>query len=298
MTPERRTLEELVLLYELESTLLDIYVEGDSDRDMIEWFLEEQDVREVTINTVEYVDVPADLALGKGFEDNNRGRLITVAEYLETQLGADFLRATCIVDGDFDLVYKRLNTRALLMLTDYTSMEMYCFNPRTLTKFLRLAIGNFPETGAQVIQAISPGLQDLFTVRMANQRVGWGLEQVSFEKCCDVDQGIVRLNLKEYVRRLLNKNNLMRRMAEFLQTIGECKIELSAEPRFQIHGHDFIELLTWYIKRHNGFGHVRKDVVEKALYSSLEARSLAQEELFKNILKRYDPQRRLELRVG
>ena len=38
---DRRSIEELITRYELEPSLKDIYVEGHSDKVIIEWFLQE-----------------------------------------------------------------------------------------------------------------------------------------------------------------------------------------------------------------------------------------------------------------
>jgi hypothetical protein len=286
MKPECRTLDEVATLYKLEATIQDVYVEGDWDRSLIEWYLAERGLQSVGVNTIEYVEVPAGAVLGGGFDDNNRGRLLTLANFLQEQLGGDFRRVICIADSDFDLIDRRTHHCRLLVLTDYTSIELYCFNPKTLGKFLKIGIGNFPKPGDLVINEISETLQVLFTVRLANRNLGWGMQAVSFEKNFSVDGSGLRLDLKGYLGRYLHKNKRNAQSVIFIEAIAQCKGQLTPEPRFQIHGHDFMDALTWYLKHHNGFGHLRKDIVERALLASLEVGLLKEELLFRTLAGR------------
>ncbi len=286
MRPERRTFDELVILYRLESTIRDVYVEGDVDRSLIEWFLTELGFREVGVTTIEYVDVPAAEVLRHGFSVNNRGRLLALGVFLEGVFGAEFRQVTCVVDSDFDIVNRKVHNCSVAVFTDYTSMEMYCLNPKTLGKFLKIGIGNFPKTGAIVISQISEALQDLFTVRMANEKLGWGMQAISIEKDLSIDGTGLHLDLQGYLRRYLNKNNKNGQSTALHEAIEKCKGQLTADARFQIHGHDFIDALTWFLKHHNGFGHLRKNVVERALFASLETALLKEGLMFRTLVER------------
>jgi len=289
MKPECRTLDELAILYKLEETIRDVYVEGDGNRSLIEWFLSEIGLHDVGVTTIEYVEVPAGSVLEMGFDDSNRGRLLTLASFLEGELGRGFSRVTCVVDSDFDLVNQSNHDCSVLLLTDYTSMELYCFNAKTLGKFLKIGIGGFPKASEIVIQEISNALQELFTVRMANQKLGWGMQAVRFEKNFSIEAVGLQLDLNGYVRRYVEKNNKNAEKVLFIETIEKCKGQLTADPRFQIHGHDFVDALTWYMKQHNGFGHLRKDTVERALFASLESGLLRDEPFFKKLVSRLQP---------
>jgi hypothetical protein len=64
------------------------------------------------------------------------------------------------------------------------------------------------------------------------------------------------------------------------------KARLTSEPRLQIHGHDYVHVLAWYIRQHKGFKAVTDDMVERALFASAESSQLMNETLFQSLLKR------------
>ena len=74
MLAERRKLQELVALYKLHPELRDVYVEGDSDRSFIEWFIGEKGLNRVNIYCIETVEIPQDAVRTANVENNNRGR--------------------------------------------------------------------------------------------------------------------------------------------------------------------------------------------------------------------------------
>jgi hypothetical protein len=280
-----RTLDELVALYQLEPELRDIYVEGSNDQSFVEWFLGVQGSKDVVVKDVGCVHIPVTMVLERGLEDNQRGRVITLAHYLEDKFGSDFLIVICIADADFDHIRSLTHSTKILLLTDYTSLELYFFNVHSLTKLLKLAVPGFPKTPDRVIQEIRPTLEDLFVVRMANSSLGWGLREVSSEKSCQVRATGVEFDFEGYIARYLQANNRSAEKGEFVEAITESRGQLTTEPRIQIHGHDFVRFLAWYIRQHKGFKSVRDDVVERALFASAESSQLMSERLFQSLLK-------------
>src|SRR6266853_4141977 len=242
--PESRTLDEIVALYRLEPQLQDIYVEGNKDRSFIEWFLHVQGLRDVVVKDIGCVDVPAEMVLARKLEDNQRGRVITLAYFLEDSFGLALPSVSCIADGDFDHINSRNHNATLLLLTDYTSPELYFFNADSLTKLLKLALSSFPKTAQKFMEEIRPVLEDLFVVRMANASLGWGLQEVKFERSCRIVETGIEFDLGGYIARYLQANNQYVRKDEFVGAIRICKARLTGEPRIQIHGHDYVRLLA------------------------------------------------------
>jgi len=279
-SPESRSLEELVTLYELEPGLRDIYVEGSSDQSVLEWYLDVEGLRRVVVKNIDHVEIPAAMVLGRGLEDNQRGRVIALAHYLDEKFGGSFSATTCVADGDFDHINSKTHGSKLVLLTDYTSMEMYFFNEESIKKLLKLALPKFPKTAKEVLTEITPVLETLFLVRMANSRLRWGLAGVNHEKCCRILDDRVDFDSDEYMNRSLRTKGRYIDKAEFVESMRMSKELLTSDPRLQIHGHDFIGFLTWYIRQHKGFKWVRDDMVERALFASAEASRLTKEGLF------------------
>jgi hypothetical protein len=284
--PESRTLEELVTLYRLAPELRDIYVEGSNDRSLVEWLLGVQGIGDVVVKDIDSVEVPPEIVLQRGLEDNRRGRVITLAHYLEAKFGPDFLAVTCIADGDFDHVNSRTDSSQLLFLTDYTSPEMYFFNSDSVGKLLRLALPSFPKTADRVLVEIRPVLEDLFVVRMANASLKWGLTGVNYEKCCQLVAAGVNFDSDKCITRYLQANSRHEDKIAFLAAVSVSRQRLTSDPRVQIHGHDFVNLLAWYVRQHKGFKSVRRDVVERALFATAESSQLMKERLFQSLVKR------------
>jgi hypothetical protein len=69
MSNERRTLEELVTRYQLEPGLRDIYVEGKTDKILLEWFLEQRGVKSFAVYEIDTVEIPAQKLFELGLND-------------------------------------------------------------------------------------------------------------------------------------------------------------------------------------------------------------------------------------
>ncbi|MNC57890.1 hypothetical protein D3C75_1075800 [compost metagenome] len=85
----------------------------------------------------------------------------------------------------------------------------------------------------------------------------------------------------EYLIRYLNKNNCLSRLDEVKQFIEKKKLDLLDDYRLHIHGHDFIELLTFYINSLNTHLKYNSLTLWKALYLSLEQEDIKSYTLFK-----------------
>lgn len=136
----RRTLNELVTRYELEPELCDIYVEGKTDKQLIEWFLDEKQLQDFAVYEIDTVKIPAQLLFELGLKDNNRSRVIFLALYIHNKLSETPLHITCIADKDFDWLFGKEYQCDLLLFTDYSCLEMYLFNEVVLDKYLRLGL--------------------------------------------------------------------------------------------------------------------------------------------------------------
>src|SRR5208283_1567730 len=248
----RRTLEELIAIHGVERDIHDVIVEGPSDRNILEWFLIENKRANFNVYEVELFQIEPEDVLALGFEDNNKGRVLTVA-YTAAANCHRKARITCVADRDLDKVLNKEHNCRYLLITDYACMIMYTFNVRVLTKYMRFRLRRFKKSARQVIQEISEALQILFAVRFAKHVLQLGLEDVEWKDCCSLERNGVELNWDEYLERCLNKNVRHRLKAQIATQIQECRRVMRFDPRFQIRGHDFIPMLIWYVSKHRGF---------------------------------------------
>lgn len=286
----RRTLEELVAIHRVESTVHDVIVEGTSDKNLVEWFLLENTKRNFAVYEVGLFEVDPDEVLALGLQDNNRGRVIATAVNLAKHCGKRS-RVSCIADRDFDKVLEVEWECDLLLLTDYTCMLMYTFSPRVLRKYFRFRVQGFGKSAGRAILEISEALETLFAVKLANQILALGLKPVEWQGCCSLEVNGVDLDVEEYLERYLNKNGRRSEMSRLVNQIQECRSWMKFDPRFHIKGHDFIAILIWYISQHRGFGSFARrteDTVADELFSCVELKDLSSEGLFQELLMRIE----------
>jgi len=94
----RATIDEIELKYKLEPTLSKtIYVEGSSDKSLIEWFLKKSNIKDIAIFEIQMVEIDAKKLLEKGLENNNRDRIILLSLLVNKGIIG-------IIDSDFDFI--------------------------------------------------------------------------------------------------------------------------------------------------------------------------------------------------
>lgn len=283
----RHRIEELFVRYELEPTLRDVFVEGGADSALIIQFLKDSNCRDVSVYDISTVEVPKELVNELYLENNNRGRAICLGMTMEAKLGQDNTQITCVVDSDFDLILQKEYECGMVLFTDYTSLEMYLFTTETIEKFFRVFLRGFTFSSEMVLMALTDTLQEVFLIRLANRILEWNLTFLSFERCCFAEGAKIKFDREDYIVRYLNKNGILDKKDEFIMNVETLRRKLLPEPRCQIHGHDFIKLLCWFIKEYiNNPNLCRLDVVSRSLSLCVSHEYLAKENLFQQLLKR------------
>lgn len=288
---DRKTIEELLVLYEIEPTIRDVFVEGSSDRAVVEWFLAEMHIEGVAVQEIDTVNVPHEDIQKLSLEDNNRGRVIALAFAL--QEAAVDLRSSvaCIADTDLDSVLEKTYDCPLLIFTVFTSLELYLFDPIIVGKFLRLVITNFRRETEKILSAFAGVLTELFLIRVANQELAFGIRPLSLNKFVKIEGYRIDFDKAEYVIRYLNKGAQLREKDRFVRLIEEYRSKLQDDPMTHMHGHDFIDLLILYvteIKRPRKA--YQRDLFARSLFGVLEPRFVQNKPLFQELVKRFGVQ--------
>lgn len=281
----KRTAQELVALHRQEPKIHDIVVEGLSDKGLLEWFVSENGKENTTVYEISSFEVDHQEVQKRQLENNNRGRVISLAYMLHDQ--EPEIRVTLVADRDFDTILDVRRNCPLLLETDYCSLELYAFDPRVLRKFLSLNVGKpFPKSASAVIAEISAPLEELFLVRLANFQLQWNLQSVSWEKSCKLTNAGMSLSLNDYLTRYLNKNRRASQRKQILAMIQRWRKKMGAEPRHQINGHDMTQMLSWYIAEHRGFSRLDDAVLTRSLLSCIELETWGGYPMFKALLQR------------
>jgi hypothetical protein len=214
----RRTVQELLAIHKLESTIREIIVEGTTDKDLIERFLEESTSTRFAVYEISLIEIGAEQILSRNLPDNNRGRVITLAYELESAR-SNLKSVALVADSDFDLVLGVKHRCNLLLMTDYTCMEMYAFNERVLGKYLEFRVRGFPKTARRLLKEIGEVLRRLFAIKLAHFLLKLNLKKVDWTKSCSISKKGFNFKQEDYISRYLNKNRRARDKKRFVREI-------------------------------------------------------------------------------
>src|SRR5205823_11921929 len=103
---------------------------------------------------------------------------------------------------------------------------------------------------ASVLDIFEPVLRRLFLIRAAVTKLALKLDPMPFERCCSLGEAGIAFNEDEYITRYLNKNAKLAELASLSQEIAALAAPAGSEPRLLMDGHDFVDLLTWFIRPH------------------------------------------------
>ncbi len=273
----RRTVEELETLYEFEPSLKKaIYVEGITDRELIKLYLTKLGIDDVYVYEIDTIDIPDEIVKEKGFTTiNNRSRAITLSEIAEKCV-------LCIIDSDFAFIEPDtfLQNNSLLK-TDYSCMEMYCFNEVILEKIFLGYPTIRPSNLNNFLNELGIILSEIFLIRFAKENLNSSLPHIDFDKNITKKSHSLIFDRTNYLKKYLsNKEDNIKVFNDF---ISSTKLKMATNDlRYYINGHDFVNLLQLYlnIKQRDA-----KETFEKLLYGFLDFNSLSQEELFSKLAK-------------
>lgn len=304
-TGARRTVAEAITLYELEPSIRDVFVEGNSDKSFFEWFLAttREGERVERLAQVYSIDdrifLPDELIVELGLLPGARGRVISAA-VLFSELSPDQKCATFIADSDFSSFSIDASPSVSgLLYTDFASLENYAFNEETLDKLFGLVLGaSGILRGAEVMASTTRALMDVFAVRAAlREAPGGSTLMLKFADHLSWDGKMLVLDVPEVLQRSYfnapsrdrrgeTPDGLLARVRQFQ------KLELT-DIRCAIRGHDICHILVRYIKikhprifREDRRAFERPEVLERSMMGCLEAAFLTNHMLFRALLAR------------
>ena len=284
----RFRIEELVVLYNLEESIRDVYVEGNTDRLVMSVVLPRCGVVGATIRQVDEVAIDAASLGVDGLSDGQRDRVIYLARELDRRCRRDLVSAVaCIVDADFDLLLGVTRSERLLLVTDVTALETYALEASVLDKFVRVCLKADRVSGHAIVQELTPVLRALFAVRAVRAEMAVHVAGPQFQKCCAVSNGRLTFDLKRYIQRLLDKAARQLEEDEFMRRVVAVQERLSDDVRRSAHGHDLLELLRYFLAEVLGpRTRYEEDLFAGALLGCLEPGDLCGTGLFEELRQR------------
>lgn len=279
MALPRRQIEEIIALHDLERELVDIYVEGPLDEDVIRWALgpEHRNAQVYCVDTVHLESV---------HEGGNRGRLIALATALKDRVAS--FKVTCLCDRDFERWCPTIHPTidSFIVLTDFANLEAYYFTEEVIAKFLQLAV-RYPDPPRQLLNCLSKPLRDAFLLRLAHAVLGWPLHWIPIERSCTFAKPCeISFDRDQHIIKLLQKNSKSRHLDEFKKKIQELESQLETDPRFWTHGHDFSELLCSFLRKLDYGCYTNSDQVLRTLLASAERAAFQSFPMVQELIRR------------
>lgn len=271
----RATIAEINTKYQLEPNLSKtIYVEGSSDKSFLEWFLKKCGIKNIAVFEINMVEIEAKQLFEKDLDDNHRDRIILLSFLVNQGIIG-------IIDSDFDFIKKPTYTKPPhLLLTDYSAMELYAFNKDTLEKILLGYPSKQPESYQDFLDMLGSILVEIFLIRFTKKQIEPSLPHIDFNKDLSLKSKLVTFDRASYLKKYVSSQQ--DKVTKFNSFIDERKKDIPDDIRKVIHGHDFINLLQFYlgIKQKDA-----KNVFEKSFYSSLDFNLLKKEGMFQKLIK-------------
>ncbi|MET9197488.1 DUF4435 domain-containing protein [Streptomyces olivaceus] len=244
---EKRSLEEVIFAYDMEPDLRDVFVEGRTDKVLIEHVLSSPNLR---VWEEGEIDVPGDLVTSYGLDIGCKGRVITLALELEKRLASADLQVRCIVDADSDRV---LGTDIIdakyLRYTDFTCIESYFWDAEHLQKYIKIALHDtLGFTAEELIKEMSPILREVFLLRVVHKYLDEGWKWVEVASCVTARKGAVSFDREKFMRKYLQSNSAWHRREEFEQVVEIHRAKLDADIRHSLQGHDLTGIVSELVK--------------------------------------------------
>jgi hypothetical protein len=235
----RRTLPELKARYKLEPSLRDVYVEGPSDKAILEWYCAASGYNGVSVYVINSVNMPSSFVQALGMIPNNRSRVISLSMFL-LDLSPLPSYAFCIADRDMEAASGLRVVNSRLEYTDFTCMEMYVYSMHCFSKMFTVYLGRGLDEAALWFRELSPFLQRLFAIRMACSNLGLNTSLPDVNKCVRWTKRGVAFDEKRYLKRVCEKCGFKGGDALSSAVEGIASV-MTREVRNYIHGHDFME---------------------------------------------------------
>lgn len=279
----KRKLKEVIALYTLEKSLKDIFVEGITDKNFYQNFLDSKKIvgNFVEISTIDFSSIDAEFREELDF-DSNRDVLIALSRAFNKQ--PEDLNVRCLIDRDFD-DYISSEDNYYLWRTDFTCLESYLFCIEVKNKFIKIGLVNFPFEGEKIILEVGKVLRFIFSIRLWRAINYPSKQLVALDKSLKVDKsnGKIYFDEEGYLSKFLLRNGLKKEEERIKEEIKTLQAKLNNDVRYAMNKKDFLKILYLYVNKIKNVPNYEEDALNKALYLTPECSHLEIYPLFKKL---------------
>jgi len=239
------TIEELIARAELEPSLIDVYVEGESDAAVFRAIFAELGIDAAVFPVRTRLDIRRAEVDPYSSEYGNRTMLITAAMRADAALRPSNTSLTFVIDADWAQAVGPIQIPLPgLISSDLPSMEHYFLEDRSLRRFLTLGLMK-PDLNVSEVKAKLKGcLQDIAAARLTLENFNIACV-TKIAAVCDFTSTPTTANADELVRLSFDKVPRASRPVEFAtaRTLVPGYRQLVTDADHPGRGHDIAPLL-------------------------------------------------------
>jgi hypothetical protein len=281
----RKSIESLITLYRLEVDVRDLYVEGKSDKYFLEWHLKEMGVTQPDICLIEDIHIPSDDLSKKGYENNNRDRILLLISCLNKSkslgkykgiIDRDILHFT----GDFPIADN-------ILQTDYSCLEMYAYNDDVMMKINDTGFSHKMKNNSFLV--INEMLKITSSIRIFEKREKLPISKLKLDRYVEYKNKLLSFDREKYLTAIFNNNSFNFAYNNFSEKISTISDELSDyDARDYSNGHDFIGILKCVLKKTDVINNnITDDIIRTMIMVAIDTKYLLTCELFKALISFY-----------
>lgn len=257
------TVTELVTRYELEPTLNDVFVEGQSDKDIIGCAYDHSSKEKRKIYTADVVSIDDEIFEKNRLTKGNKQKLIILCRELREVNVSENVRF--IVDRDTDHWFGELEEGKGLLWTEFCDIEAYFFEEPFVKELVVNAGRSKIGCWSKYYESFKLILKYLFSIRVSARELEIDLSYINFNKFLKVNANKVDFDLETYITRTLHKSKESKKLDDFKVCVEKWFNKLDGDPRLFCRGHDFIILLAWSILKFKGSKALSDEAVARIL---------------------------------
>lgn len=245
----RRSIDELVTLYELEPDLNDVFVEGAFDYEVYERVAKSLSDN-ISVYEIDTVDIPAHILLKYGLTEGKKQRIIALSKEIShvEKKGITIL----LIDKDFDDWIQPFQSGKYLIRTHFSMTDMYfcekIFVEKLITKYGKGKIPNFD----LYFESLSQALVQVYAVRYAIEILKIEVTFPNLDKNISIKNGKIIFDSTRYVNAILNNNGIHDKRDNILDISKSFLDQQISDFRNASYGEDFFEILCWSIRQFRG----------------------------------------------
>lgn len=290
MFDEKRKFEEVMALAELEPELRNIYVEGVTDKIFINDYLENQQVENIKTYFIDQIDfsliyTQMNPTQVQQFEENNKERVIYLANELEKRFGKALSHTICVIDVDMDYVLNNVRTGSYIVYTDYNSMELYLWSFNAISRFL--VIGHHvtkPVNISSFLNSLQAVCRQVFFIRCILFQHGGSIIENDKEFSFDKQTFTCKLDINKYWEKVIQKNGLSLESQKLRKIFDDSYNNSTLDPKKEMRGHDFVHYLYLCIKSYKKSLRMSEEEFANLLWGFADYSELSQKSLFQKVI--------------